>query len=624
MAKGRYRISRKIADGGMAEIFSGTQHGVEGFERPVVLKRILPVLLAEPQFKNLMIDEAHVAMSLSHSNIVQVLDLGQAKGSYYLVLELVDGWDLNNILNRLKALPDFQLPPTLGLFIVGEVCRALAYAHGRRRGGKPMGIVHRDVSPHNVLISVEGEVKLTDFGIAKAMVRRENTLAGVIKGKLAFMSPEQASGSVIDARSDLFSLGTLLYLMFTGRKPFEAPTDLESILRVQKADFPPPERAKADLAPEVAALIKRAMQLAPSDRYQTADAMLEAIEEVQRQVFGPSGKTELKRWLSELESRDGVPSITRMPMPPGARPDDTLELGDNDIEFEPSAMAMAPGSTALGATLAADRSQPSTANEASAVPQEIGFAPTSQTVSERPPTPLPRPPEAAQPPPRRTFLYATGAIALLAGGVAWAVRLRLPGSAPAAPPPAPEPAQPPERAEEAPVSPSPPTQEEPVGVAEAPQAPPAPEAPPVPDAAATEDEDEEALLAQAETGVDDKVIGEDPNDAEPAPPPKPTRRKAPETPTAKPAPQPRVVSVKIVTRPPGAVVKLKKRVFGRAPMSLRFQSGQTYELHFVKQGYTPATKRVSVTSRKNQTVTVSLRKRAPQKKKNFLQRMFGL
>ena len=436
MAKGRYRIIRKIADGGMAEIYAGTQHGVEGFERPVVLKRILPTLLAEPQFKNLMLDEAHVAMSLTHGNIVQVLDLGQAKGHYYLVLELVDGWDLNQILNRVKAVRGFELPPTLALFIVGEVCRALAYAHGRRRDGRPMGIVHRDISPHNVLVSAEGEVKLTDFGIAKAMVRRgENTLQGVIKGKLAFMSPEQASSAFIDARSDLFSIGTLLYLMFTGKRPFEAPTDLESILRVQKADFVAPELVSPELAPQVAEMINKAMKLRPSERYQTADAFLEAIEDVQRQVFGPSGKTELKRWLAELEKKDHMPSIGRLPAPAKLNPNDTLELGDHDIEFEASEMGPPP--TAYGATLAASGPRPLTTFDAGGVVQdEVAFAATSgQTKPERP-TPAPQAPEPASttatvtPPSSRRAYLALGVLALAVVG--WLKYGRTPKATPPA------------------------------------------------------------------------------------------------------------------------------------------------------------------------------------------------
>src|SRR5262245_22239390 len=156
---GRYKIDRKIADGGMAEIFLATQHGAEGFHRPVVVKRILQTLLADPQFRNLMIDEAHIAMGLNHGNIVQVLDLGRSKGRYFLVLELVDGWDVNQLLFRVKA-ADFPLPAELALYITAEVCRALSYAHALTRNGKSLGIVHRDISPHNVLISEQGEVKL--------------------------------------------------------------------------------------------------------------------------------------------------------------------------------------------------------------------------------------------------------------------------------------------------------------------------------------------------------------------------------------------------------------------------------------------------------------------------------
>ncbi len=307
---GRYHISRKIADGGMAEIFLGRQRGVEGFERPVVLKRILASLLADPQFRNQMIDEAHVAMSLNHSNIVQVLDLGHARGRYFLVLELVDGWDLNQIVNRARAC-SFPLPPELSLYVVAEVCRALGYAHAKTRDGQPLGIVHRDVSPHNVLVSEQGEVKLTDFGIAKAMGRREHTGHGVIKGKLAFMSPEQGSGTAVDARSDLFSLGTVLYLLGTGRRPFDAPTDLETLVRVRQCQFAPPAEVAPDISPEFARITLRAMQASPANRYQSAEEMLVDIETVQRSAFKPAGQTELKRWLAELQQMDGAPTISK-------------------------------------------------------------------------------------------------------------------------------------------------------------------------------------------------------------------------------------------------------------------------------------------------------------------------
>jgi serine/threonine protein kinase len=162
----RYTILRKITDGGTAEIFLAKQHGAQGFEKTVVLKRIFTTFYADPQFRHMLVDEAHVAMSLNHSNIVQVLDLGESEGRYFLALELVDGWSLDRILKRAKA-AGVPIPPPLALYLTAEVCRALAYAHNKKRpDGKPLGIVHRDVSPHYVLLSEQGEVKLTDFGIA--------------------------------------------------------------------------------------------------------------------------------------------------------------------------------------------------------------------------------------------------------------------------------------------------------------------------------------------------------------------------------------------------------------------------------------------------------------------------
>ena len=308
---GRYTVVRKLANGGMAEIFLASQQGHEGFQKPVVLKRILGTIYSDPQFRNMLIDEAHISMSLTHSNIVQVLDLGLAGGRYFLVLELVDGWDLGQVLQRGKV-AGFPLPPELGIFIVAEICRALAYAHAKHGlDGQPLGIVHRDVSPNNVLISEHGEVKLADFGIAKAMNKREHTGTGVVKGKVAFMSPEQALGTPIDARSDVFSLGTLLYVVVLGVRPFDASTDLEILLRVQRAEFKPPNRVRPDVGPELAGVIARAMRFSPDERYQTADEMLVDLERVSRSLYGGVGQTELKQYLAELGRHDGVPPIGR-------------------------------------------------------------------------------------------------------------------------------------------------------------------------------------------------------------------------------------------------------------------------------------------------------------------------
>jgi serine/threonine protein kinase len=327
----RYIIRKKIADGGMAEIFLASQLGAEGFERPVVLKRILPEFSGHAQFRNMLVDEAHIAMSLNHTNIVPVLDLGHANGLYFLAMELVDGWDLATILQRASSAA-LALPPGLALYITAEVCRGLAYAHGRKRSdGRPMGIIHRDISPQNVLVSEQGEVKVTDFGIAQAFVKRDRTQVGIIKGKLEFMSPEQAAGAPLGATSDIFSVGTMLYMLTSGQRPFNGPTDYETFLKIRKATCLPLEEANPNLTPEVVAIVKRAMQPPPSQRYASADEMMAELEEVIRMDFGSAGRSELKRWLAELSKRDGAPPISGRSGLPMKAGQGALELGDNSV-----------------------------------------------------------------------------------------------------------------------------------------------------------------------------------------------------------------------------------------------------------------------------------------------------
>jgi len=279
----------------------------------VVLKRVLSAFSADQQFRNMFLDEAHISMSLAHGNIVQVLDVGLSGERTFLVLELVEGWDLEQVMERAQATgPDHPWPPSLALYVTAQICRGLAYAHNKKAlDGRPLGIVHRDVSPNNVLISEQGEVKLADFGIAKAERKREQTLAGVIKGKIGFMSPEQALGRGLDARADLFSVGTVMYLMLTGQKPFQAPSELESMMKAQQGDYPSPEELNPYLSKDVVAIVNRAMRADPAARYQTADQMLSDVERVLRAEYKSAGQTELKTWLSELTRRDGILPIGR-------------------------------------------------------------------------------------------------------------------------------------------------------------------------------------------------------------------------------------------------------------------------------------------------------------------------
>jgi serine/threonine-protein kinase len=325
----RYVIRKKLADGGMAEVFLATQGGADRFSRLVVLKRLHRGISGHPQFRHMLADEAHIVMTLNHGNIVPVLDLAQRDGWYFLVMELVDGWDLRNVLAR-AGKAGFPLPRGLALHVTAEVCRGLAYAHAATSAsGKPLGIVHRDISPQNVLLSEHGEVRVTDFGVAKALGKRTRTEAGVIKGSLDFMSPEQAVDGTVDASSDVFSTGALLYQLVTGQLPFRGANELETLQRVQKAEFTPPEEVKPDLAAPIAAIVKRAMQLRPSDRFRGAKEMMVEIEEFLRSDFPAPGKSELAAWLAELSRRDGELPASKRPGLPMDQP--TIILGPADI-----------------------------------------------------------------------------------------------------------------------------------------------------------------------------------------------------------------------------------------------------------------------------------------------------
>ncbi len=295
----------------MAEIFLAKQHGSEGFEKLVVLKRILPQFYADEQYRTMITDEAHVSMGLTHANIAQILDVGRAEGRIFLVLELVDGWDFGRLFKRAEK-AGMPMPPGLGLHVIAEICRGLSYSHGKvDNQGRALGLVHRDVSPQNILVSEHGEVKLIDFGIAKVMTKTETTQAGLVKGKFAFMSPEQAQGQPIDSRSDLYAVGILLYILATGRRPYEAATDIEVLVKAQKGQYAPPEQVNPRVSPALAYAIRKSMTYDRTQRYQSADQVLVDIEAILRNEFGSVGQTALKMWLQALSRRDGELPIGR-------------------------------------------------------------------------------------------------------------------------------------------------------------------------------------------------------------------------------------------------------------------------------------------------------------------------
>lgn len=230
---GKYYILEKLAVGGMAEIYKAKTFGAEGFEKLLAIKRILPHAAEDKDFISMLIDEAKLSVLLSHANIVQVYDLGKVGNDYFISMEYIYGVNLRDILYQLRE-KNQKLPTELACYIASEVCKGLDYAHRKAdTDNQPLGIVHRDISPQNILLSYEGEVKIVDFGIAKAAMNISHTMAGILKGKIAYMSPEQALGKTIDARTDIFSLGIVLYECLTGKKLFTGESQFEVLKKIR-------------------------------------------------------------------------------------------------------------------------------------------------------------------------------------------------------------------------------------------------------------------------------------------------------------------------------------------------------------------------------------------------------
>lgn len=273
---GRFYLFDLIAQGGMAEVFKARSYGADGFEKRFALKRILPNFADDERFLTMLADEARLAVQLNHSNIVQVLDFGKYEGRYYLSMEYVDGTDLSTLIKTVRR-QGTSIPPAIAAYVVSEVCRGLDYAH-RKLGpnGQPLGVVHRDVSTHNVLLSYEGEVKLTDFGIAKARTNLTHTQTGVIKGKLQYMAPEQARGELLDHRSDIFALGLVLYELLTLHPLFDGDSQTEILRRIAESSVTA-EALPHNIPEPLRAILARALQQAPAERYAQAAEMQQAL-----------------------------------------------------------------------------------------------------------------------------------------------------------------------------------------------------------------------------------------------------------------------------------------------------------------------------------------------------------
>ena len=284
----------------MAELFLARTLGPEGFEKLVVLKKILPTHSDNPRFVRLFLDEAKLAATLDHPHIAHVYDMGKVEGHYFFAMEYVHGQDVRTTLRRTARL-NKKFPVDHAVQIARNVAAALHYAHERRRAdGALLDIVHRDVSPSNVLVSYDGAVKLVDFGVAKAATSTVKTRTGTLKGKISYMSPEQARGSPIDRRSDIFSLGIVLWEMVTTQRLFKSDNDLATIQMIINSRPQPPSQVRPECSPELDRIVLRALSNEVEERYQTAEQLQLDLEELAREQKLKQSSVALRTWMHEL------------------------------------------------------------------------------------------------------------------------------------------------------------------------------------------------------------------------------------------------------------------------------------------------------------------------------------
>jgi TonB family protein len=415
---GQYVLLEKIATGGMAEVWKARMRGVEGFQKIVAIKKILPHLSDNQDFIEMFIDEAKLAAQLNHNNIIHIYDLGKIQSSYYIAMEYIEGSDLKAILKKAQD-RDHPMSVELALFIASKIAAALDYAHRKHDfEGKEMGLVHRDVSPQNVLISDEGDIKLCDFGIAKAASKASHTQAGALKGKLQYMSPEQAWGRHIDKRSDVFALATVLYEMLTARKLFSGDNEMSILEQVREARVVPPSRANDEVTPATDAIVLKALQKDPANRYQTAGEMQRDIDAVLYTFKPTPTSADLAIYMHRLASPEPLP--TRVDAPPMHEPEPEPAPRN---ELRPIAVPPPPRTPAPAAPIVhaapVVHAAPAAATPAAATMPAWEAHPTAAAAAKRKSPVLP---------------IAIGLLLLAAigGGAWWALK----GRAPAAPAPA--------------------------------------------------------------------------------------------------------------------------------------------------------------------------------------------
>lgn len=365
---GKYLLLEKLATGGMAQLYRAKIIGIQGFEKLIAIKMILPHLAKEKELVSSFIDEAKLAALLSHQNIVQIYDFGSMEDSYFISMEYLLGKDLRAIAAKSK---EKDLPLTLehALYITSRICSGLDYAHKLRDfQGKPLNIIHRDISPQNIFVTYEGDVKLLDFGIAKAASQSTITQYGMIKGKVAYMSPEQAAGKPIDQRSDIFSTGILLYELVTGARMFVGESTMQILAKVREAEFERAESMAGGLPIKLYAILDRVLAKAPEDRYQTCGEMLGDLEECMIELsYRPAGRG-LAQYMKELFEEDIAAEAQLMRDITGVR---KIELEEEERPKEPEQQASVEARSIEGPAAEPQHASTGAASKKPAAPSDL-------------------------------------------------------------------------------------------------------------------------------------------------------------------------------------------------------------------------------------------------------------
>jgi serine/threonine protein kinase len=345
---GKYRLLEPVAAGGMAEVWRAEAPGAEGFVKEVALKLIRGDHDARGDFVRMFIQEARLASRLSHANIVQVFDFDQVEGRYYIAMELVRGHTLREVVERCRE-QAVRFGVARAVHVCWEVARALAYAHRLEVGGEPVGLVHRDVSPQNVLVSFEGEVKLTDFGIARALGAAEATAPGVVKGKLAYMAPEQARGEPLDAAADVFAVGVMLWELCTGGRLFARDGDAATLGALLSSEpISPPSAWNEAVPPALDAVVLAALERDPRRRTASAEELADALAAIRLQIAARHEDLDLRALMRRLWPDHRTRAARREPEPTVRRPVAVLpERADAPAQDAAAAEADAPTATVV-------------------------------------------------------------------------------------------------------------------------------------------------------------------------------------------------------------------------------------------------------------------------------------